>query len=236
MGLGMNVHNALNKRYIASQQRNVEQDINECDSESDLSYTTVSSMSNESYFTAIEDVQLWMSTSQEIQSDVSISSSIDRDRYKKNALITGLLSQSTESVLPDQEINNVKFSETSTDQLHTSNLTNQIQNEEENSNEDNNKKKLNNDASEREMYEDRVFRLFQSREDEDVYVHPLREQVQEDPEWQEYRLSRKGIEYTETARMYYFSLPDENFNIFERVEKKEKPKTEKKARKYKSGF
>ncbi|KAJ8683548.1 hypothetical protein QAD02_019340 [Eretmocerus hayati] len=55
--------------------------------------------------------------------------------------------------------------------------------------------------------------LFQSEEDEDVYYHPLKEQIQKDPEWQNLRLRRKGTETTLTARSYYMNLDEDDISF-----------------------
>lgn len=67
--------------------------------------------------------------------------------------------------------------------------------------------------SDESMYNGRIIRFFQSTEDEDVYVHPLKEQVQKDPKWQQFQLRRKAIESHETARQFYFNLDDEAFEF-----------------------
>ncbi|XP_003426943.1 uncharacterized protein LOC100680355 isoform X2 [Nasonia vitripennis] len=60
------------------------------------------------------------------------------------------------------------------------------------------------------MSDELIVRLLQSKEDEDVYEHPLRH-VRNDPEWRRRRLQRQGIEVTQTPKDYFMNLDDDNF-------------------------
>ncbi|XP_058801051.1 uncharacterized protein LOC131669877 [Phymastichus coffea] len=230
VGLGWNIFNIIEKRYRESQERYTEKSLDKSSSESDCSYTTAYSvLSNDSYSTAIDEIEYprRASSSADIKSEILIDSSIDKRRYRKNALMTRLL-QSAENNLSYCDQILIDYS---TDKCDTSNLIHDVCNK-KTENKNISYEKLESNNSDKNTYEDNVLRLFQSKEDEDVYVHPLREQIQNDHVWQEFRLSRKGIVTTETARQYYMNLSEDQFAVFEQIDSKKKSSNRRKVKNY----
>ncbi|KAJ8674589.1 hypothetical protein QAD02_005851 [Eretmocerus hayati] len=69
---------------------------------------------------------------------------------------------------------------------------------------------LNNEPREDKSSE-KIGQLYQSKKDEDLYVHALQERIHEDPQWKSYHLSRRSTETTSSAREYYMNIKDDDF-------------------------
>lgn len=159
--------------------------------------TTLSSETTDSYKTAVQDSFNSRSLDQQQNTSMVIKDNLF-ERYKKNALIKGLL-QDAASNYPDRDESSTECS--SSDFMDASASINDIQNDMQN---------LNIESDKGSMSEELIYRLLRSSEDEDVYVHCLREGI-DDPEWRRSRLKRQGIETTQTPKNYYMNLDDDSF-------------------------
>ncbi|XP_014207053.1 uncharacterized protein MAL13P1.336-like [Copidosoma floridanum] len=180
------------------------------------------SSSNESYITASDESFKTAFSFEQFQAfqeslNEKILNESNVDRHKNNALILGLLKNTQGTDDPDyiDEISESDRDDSWTDavaDVHSeSNVVENIVNDVQNLQLDN----IHNELDEATLMRgDRLGRfLFQSEEDEDVYVHPLREKIQKDPEWQKVTLRRKGIERIFSPREYYLNLNDEDFDF-----------------------
>ncbi|XP_058789982.1 uncharacterized protein LOC131663536 [Phymastichus coffea] len=181
---------AIERRFRENQSKHASAE------ESDLSstYVTATSKSIESsYDTTVETLGSLQLSSNESKHEVS---SNENEQYKVDATMArSLHTQNNKSLDID----------TCTDiSLNRHNVSLERENEEEN---------WDDDASDERMYKGRITRFFQSTEDEDVFEHPLKEQIKKDLEWQNYQLQRKGIKIIQTPRQYYLDLDDDDFKF-----------------------
>ncbi|OXU24286.1 hypothetical protein TSAR_000481 [Trichomalopsis sarcophagae] len=162
----------------------------------DATGTTFSSETTDSYKTALQDSLNSRPLDQRQNTSTVIKENL-LERYKKNALIKGLLKDAANNY-PDKDESST---ECSSDFMDASASMNDIQIE---------MGRLNIKSDKDNMSDELIVRLLQSKEDEDVYEHPLRH-VRNDPEWRRRRLQRQGIEVTQTPKDYFMNLDDDNF-------------------------
>ena len=153
-------------------------------------YTAASSVLSDSYQTAF-DTSFEELKKKECETFIKQS----LDRYRKNVLMLGLVKKS---------VCNFEYnSESDGNFLDSSG-----------SNEDVECQRFELEKQEKTSDNEKVYRgLYESKENEDVLCHPLREQIKEDSQWKKYRLKRKGVEEKMTPREYYFNIDDDAFNF-----------------------
>lgn len=178
--------------------------------------TTTSSDANESFKTAFSlSFEKFDSHNKKIAEKIS-TVELDFDRHKNNALLLSLLNKPRNDSNNDDDDNDDDddeewadavsdvFNENTIDDTKVLKLASSL-----------NKEQLD---DENLMQQQRISRyLFQSEEDEDVYYHPLKEQIKHDKEWKKERLSRKGIESNFTPRQYYLSIDNDDFDFISSV-------------------
>ena len=193
---------AIEKRYRERQlqytkEREEETNLNSSGS-SKATFTTANSDTCDSYKTTLQDSFELRKLKQQETSEKSTDKNLER--YKKNALITGLLR--------DEESDNIETNAVAEALANTLNISDTADTFE------NRRWKLEETKIDKEaMRDDRMIMFFQSQEDEDVYYHPLKEQIKKDPEWQNQRLTRKGIETTVSPRQYFMAVDDDYFTF-----------------------
>lgn len=189
------------KRYRERQQQYIDENEDTSNESPDATFTTLSSDTTASYKTTVENSCELKTEHQEITSEDF--NDTDIEKYKKNALISGLLHAEKYGYL-DQVEGDESSSGSSRDFFDTSEAVDEIENGILSM-------YVNEDPD--SMREARLQNFFRSKEDPDVYYHPLKEKLPNDPEWKKQRLSRKGTEIVQSPRQYYLDIPDDSFGF-----------------------
>ena len=69
------------------------------------------------------------------------------------------------------------------------------------------------ERSEEAMRAERLCRMYESKDDDEVYVHPLFNEIKKDKVWQAHNLQRKGKKELLTPRTFYMNVKDTNFEF-----------------------